>query len=386
MSENDSDDDLPPFSNIRLNESIIGPHNAIVQTSRYTVITKPSQAEDVSSSPRPGAPASLELDPLRTTGDFILMLDRLKVPGPLTILEALDSNHKIGEGGQFIVYWNEMLDDSDCSNQTWFDKVAVKKCKFGEIAESQALDLSAQKYRGQVHDMQLEVAALQDIRLRDHPNIVKLIGYGVETRTWHETPFLVTPLALGDLTKAVKGCRSPAILHQLLLGVGYGLDTIHECRIIHGDLKPENVLVFSTFFEPMPLIAKLADFGLSLDEGRTASGGSVLISGYSAGWAAPEVVQAYHQKSLIPINTLLSSDRFSYGLLVMSVLCFEGRVPLAASYGTADRISETIARMPPSLIKLLESSLPLLLHQDPGSRPEMIRNILEDKSAACTVW
>jgi hypothetical protein len=386
MSDDDSDDDLPPFSNLRQDTGIFEHDDDSMQTSRYTLTTRTLKAGDVSSPSGSRDPVHLDLAPLKTTADFIFMLDKLKVPGPLTITEALDSSHQIGMGGQFTVYWNEMLDDSDCSNQTWLDGVAVKKCKFEDVEESQTLDLSSQKYRGQVHDMQLEVAALQDFRLRDHPNIVKLIGYGVELRTWHETPFLVMPLALKDLTGILKDQIPQRVLHQLLLGIGYGLDAIHDCRIIHGDLKPDNVLVFETFFESMPLIAKLADFGLSLDEVNTANGGSVLISGYSAGWAAPEVVQAFHHKSFIPIATLLSSDRFSFGLLLLSAFCYKGKVPPADSYRTVENLHDTIAKMPTTFSELLESSLPLILHQTPELRPERIGDILQDKTEACLVW
>ncbi|KAI0133211.1 kinase-like domain-containing protein [Hypoxylon sp. NC0597] len=45
-----------------------------------------------------------------------------------------------------------------------------------------------------------------------------------------------------------------------------GLQAIHDNKIIHGDIKPENILVFSVLHGDRPKKAKLADFGASLFE------------------------------------------------------------------------------------------------------------------------
>jgi len=314
-----------------------------------------------------------------------MMLGELKVPGPLTLTEKLDSSHYIDEGGQFVVYWNQLLDDSDCAEQTNLDRVAVKKCNF-ELEINQPLDLSAEKYREQVHDMLLEVSALQDSRLRDHPNVVSLIGYGIELRTWHETLFLVMPLALGDLSKTLKHQISLDVVHQLCLDVGYGLDAIHGCKLVHGDLKPQNILVFATQFDPIPLIAKLADFGLSLDEVAAMKGDSIFLTGYSPGWAAPEVVLCYIQKSPISVDALLKADMFSHGLLILSSFCFSGHVPELSTYASTEALRKTTSVLPGHTARVLRKVLPVLLQDDYILRPSAVGSLLLNESPACLEW
>jgi tRNA A-37 threonylcarbamoyl transferase component Bud32 len=379
MSDHGSDeDDLPDISYVRGNITN-------VQTSRFTVVTAQNGPQkDVLASPF--SAVGLELAPLKTTNDFILMLDRLHVPGPLTILEALDSRHYIAKGGQFTVYRNEVLDDSDCSERTWLDRVAVKRCDF-EHEENRTLDLSSPRYRIQVQNMQREVAALQDIRLKNHPNIVKLIGYGIDLRSWHETPFLVMPLALGDLRNILEVEKPPEVVHQMCLDVGYGLDAIHDCGLIHGDLKPENVLVFATEDESIPLIAKLADFGLSMDEISGSHGGSVLISGYSPGWAAPEVSRCYSEQSPVSIEDLMRFDCFSYGLVILSSACFHGQVPPSvAAYSTPSALKSTLSTVPSPFRQILGTALSALLHCNEAACPSRVGGLLIDETPACLIW
>ena len=98
--------------------------------------------------------------------------------------------------------------------------------------------------------------------------MVRLLGWGVE-EAWHETPLLVLELAIADLHSIFEKSHikmTCGITQQLSIEVGRGLDAIHEAGIIHGDIKPQKILIFENFSDGVPLIAKLADFGLSVGE------------------------------------------------------------------------------------------------------------------------
>ena len=49
-----------------------------------------------------------------------------------------------------------------------------------------------------------------------------------------------------------------------LLYFSKGLMLIHEAKIIHGDLKPHNILLKSINNDERGYIGKIADFGLSI--------------------------------------------------------------------------------------------------------------------------
>lgn len=54
----------------------------------------------------------------------------------------------------------------------------------------------------------------------------------------------------------------PAVL-RCLADVAAGLAYLHSAGVVHGDLKPSNVLLKSAAADPRGFVAKLADFGLS---------------------------------------------------------------------------------------------------------------------------
>lgn len=46
--------------------------------------------------------------------------------------------------------------------------------------------------------------------------------------------------------------------------VASGLNALHQCDIVHGDLKLENIVVLQSWDRPSGTIAKLCDFGHSI--------------------------------------------------------------------------------------------------------------------------
>jgi serine/threonine protein kinase len=110
--------------------------------------------------------------------------------------------------------------------------------------------------------------------LCDHPNIVKLLGlsvcevnWGINTaRIW---PILIVEAAHSkypDLEKYVEFHRDQSL--QIPLGIVYefigdiadGLTALHNFGVVHGDIKPENILLFDDQEKGRPVL-KLCDFG-----------------------------------------------------------------------------------------------------------------------------
>lgn len=58
-----------------------------------------------------------------------------------------------------------------------------------------------------------------------------------------------------------------------------GVDYLHTCGVVHGDIKPANVLLKSDPFCPAGFVAKLGDFGLS----RALGPGATHLSNFKRG-------------------------------------------------------------------------------------------------------
>jgi len=131
-----------------------------------------------------------------------------------------------------------------------------------------------------------------------HPNIVR-----VYNADWVEGRFiLATDLAVKSLADYPGARRSPRIALQVIRDVAAGLAYAHSMRVLHMDVKPQNILIFSDGH------AGLADFGLSRlvrNPTRTYSEAGTL------GYMAPE--QAYGRPKL-------SSDVFSLGVIGYEIL------------------------------------------------------------------
>ncbi|CAL4145220.1 unnamed protein product [Meganyctiphanes norvegica] len=107
-----------------------------------------------------------------------------------------------------------------------------------------------------------EIATLKQLERFNHPNIVRLLDI-CQGRIENDrlTLMLVFEYMDQDLDKYLKRCPSPglepnrikSLIHQVIEGV----DFLHSNRVIHRDLKPQNILVNHAGR------VKIADFGLA---------------------------------------------------------------------------------------------------------------------------
>lgn len=66
-------------------------------------------------------------------------------------------------------------------------------------------------------------------------------------------------------------CARLDVLTLLLLDIVSGVEYLHARNVIHGDLKPDNVLLKLDQSCPLGVVAKLTDFGLAVAVDPTVS-------------------------------------------------------------------------------------------------------------------
>uniref|UniRef100_A0A0E0R5M4 non-specific serine/threonine protein kinase n=1 Tax=Oryza rufipogon TaxID=4529 RepID=A0A0E0R5M4_ORYRU len=128
-------------------------------------------------------------------------------------------------------------------------------------------------------------AEMRSLRLIQHINLVKLIGFCYED----DKRLLVYEHMINGPLDAHLFHSNGAIIdwstrHQIAIGVARGLSYLHEsCHecIIHCDIKPENILVEASF------APKIADFGMAAFVGRDFSRVLTTFRG-TKGYLAPE--------------------------------------------------------------------------------------------------
>ena len=208
----------------------------------------------------------------------------------------------------------------------------------------------------QLTDAQFIDEFRKEVRLAvklDHGNILS-----VKNANFIDGHFVIV-LPLGDCTLAdrLKSRMSPktaiSFTEQMLVAVAHA----HERKVIHCDLKPENLIIFNG--EQL----RLADFGIAKMAWRTvrASGSGTV------GYVAPE--QAMGRPSR-------RSDVFSLGLILYRL--FSGRLPEWPYDWPPPGYDKLRRRVSPEFIRFLERALqlnPAKRYRDAGQMLTEFRRI-----------
>ena len=294
-----------------------------------------------------------ELPPIPMTEDLKHMLGDLdnsefssSIPDNVPIIDCkdliIDDSNELGRGSFGVVMkgeWNGM-------------DVAVKVLHLKKLTKQEQKDFVKE----------IRILAL----LGKHQNIVQLYGYCLEP------PALVIEyVQLGNLNYLLYYCEDEdiearmtdgRIKKRLLVGVANGMVQLHATGIIHGDLKPQNILVTDDY------TAKIADFGLARLRAKTsasvssrvlevASEDEVPAACGTAAYMAPELLDGGKRSNE-------KTDVYSFGVLLNEVVqeqepyyeClmdFHGKGPNAAVMRAKEGHRPMILKKTPEAIKTL---------------------------------
>jgi calcium/calmodulin-dependent protein kinase I len=196
-----------------------------------------------------------------------------------------------------------------------------------------------------------------------HPHIIPFLA-GEET---NDSVIIVTPLARGDLrsmtaNKVLVEENCKRLCKQLLNALSY----IHGLNLVHGDIKPENILLFESSSHAAKYIAKICDFGFTEGVGESGVLPHRGMRG-SLGYFSPEQLnkQSYGQ----------GVDIFALGIIIFTLLCgYEPFYPTNRAgllTGDPSRDSSILVFESPywdSISEDAKSFLRGLLHGDPVQR------------------
>lgn len=157
-----------------------------------------------------------------------------------------------------------------------------------------------------------EVAVLSESD--DHPNVVR---YYCKHQT-DQFLFIALELCPGTLEDLIQG-NSKFVdidLHECLHQVTLGLHHLHSLKIVHRDIKPQNILVAPQTKNIHPRML-ISDFGLCkrLEGEQSSFQATTSLGAGTAGWSAPEISRA------LPAERLTRAvDIFSLGCVFHYVL------------------------------------------------------------------
>lgn len=178
----------------------------------------------------------------------------------------------------------------------------------------------SQRYDALVRD----IICLSHAPILAHENFVNIIAIGWEdaedlvyNRVW---PVLILEFAeygtLEDFFELDDTDKSWETKVSICDDIATGLCWLHECQILHSDIKFQNVLISERLDSKTPPCyrAKISDFGFALDMNalKAHSNDNVLLEGFTPP-CAPE------SESSIPLSLLTKVDVYSYGLLASRI-------------------------------------------------------------------
>ncbi|KAJ1275742.1 hypothetical protein BS78_05G159400 [Paspalum vaginatum] len=203
------------------------------------------------------------------------------------------ARNKLGEGGFGSVYRGRLPGDDGHQQQ-----VAIKR--FSSESSSQGRK-----------EFEAEVRIISRLR---HRNLVRLLGWCDSSKGLLLIYELVPEGSLDEHIHSNDSFLTWPQRYKIILGLASALHYLHmdwEQRVVHGDIKPRNIMLDSSYN------TKLGDFGLArlIDHG-TGPQTTGLVQG-TVGYIDPEFVNTFQRST--------HSDIYSFGIVLLEIV--SGRLP-----------------------------------------------------------
>jgi len=201
---------------------------------------------------------------------------------------------------------------------------------------------------------------LQELRC---PYVVNFIGYVL---TSDKRCLLTEFVELGSLGKYIHGDLPLAYKVRASLDCARGMAFLHNCGMMHRDLKPDNLLVVT--LDPMSkVVVKLADFGTSREiSSKEMTRAKKLTGGVGTPiYMAPEVLDGEPYSA--------SADVYSFGMLMYEL--FTAKEPYLTPEFTAPwHIAQFVAagkrlEIPADVPRGVAELITVCWAHDPAKRP-----------------
>ena len=192
-----------------------------------------------------------------------------------------------------------------------------------------------------------------------HPNIVRVYDYGQDEGTYYMVMELVEGTDLRRYLRSrgvLDSLRATIIAHDVALGLG----AAHRRRIVHRDVKPQNILVGQNGS------IKLTDFGIasvyhSMDASRLTTTGMTLGT---VEYMPPEQAQG---EIVSP-----AADVYALGIVLYEMLTgrtpFDGKTPVAVAMQHIQEAPTPPGQFNPHIAPALEGIILRCLEKVPGMR------------------
>ena len=224
-----------------------------------------------------------------------------------------------------------------------------------------------------------EAAALTAL---NHRNLLPIHEYGEQ----FGYPYLISPYmtngSLADIVKRQGRC-TPAYVLEVLEGVAAGLEYAHRKGVVHGTLKPSNILLSPDqhfLVAGFGLVHMLQMRGITQNDQPYSYLLSIADTFlYASTYIAPEVVQGQ------PID--VRSDIYALGVVLFELLCgkppFTGASPLDTAQQHVQSPLPSLHKLCPDIPISMELVINHALARDPAQRFQRVSELVEAFAQVC---
>lgn len=263
--------------------------------------------------------------------------------------------------------------------------LALRACEIADrqIASLAALTLYQKRASSESHSKMERELQLQEVeilkQLKGKKHVVQILEDAIETDT--EIASILEYYNQGNLADFINSLNSrfpQAVLVKIAKDMARGLAVVHKDGIVHGDLKPANILLRGSFLEDLE--AALADFGVACKSEEI--GASTPLVG-SLFWFSPEKARAalsLCKNPLLPAGELArlkkaafstQSDVWALGVVFYNLFCLRSFLPPFPESAVIAGLSQGFVdfQVDRHIPKFLRPLLKSMLSVDPACRP-----------------